>query len=76
MRLWLSPASHEATWKPRQFGVIDLIAGGDKIAFPENHAAGMLYTTVDRADNKQFRELFTSAAALDAAEVADDVVRN
>jgi hypothetical protein len=43
-------------------------AGGDKIAFPENHAAGMLYTTVDRADNKQFRELFTSAAALDAAK--------
>jgi hypothetical protein len=43
-------------------------AGGDKVAFPETHAAGVLYTTVDRADNKQYREIFTSAAALDAAK--------
>ena len=32
------------------------------------HAAGVLYTTVDRADNKQFRELFTSPAAVEAAK--------
>src|SRR5262249_51794898 len=43
-------------------------AGGDKIGFPENHEAGVLFTTVDRADNKQFREFYTSAAALDAAK--------
>ena len=43
-------------------------AGGDKIAFPESHEAGVLFTTVDRADNKQFREFYTSAAALDAAK--------
>ena len=43
-------------------------AGGDKVAFPENHAAGVLFTTVDRPDNKQFRELYTSAEALDAAK--------
>jgi hypothetical protein len=43
-------------------------AGGEKVAFPENHSAGVLYTTVDRADNKQYRELFTSAAALNAAK--------
>src|SRR5262249_15911890 len=43
-------------------------AGGDKVAFPDNHAAGMLFTTVDRADNKQFREFYASAAALDAAK--------
>ncbi len=43
-------------------------AGGDKVAFPDNHAAGVLFTTVDRADNKQFREFYTSAAALDAAK--------
>ena len=43
-------------------------AGGDKVAFPEGHAAGVLFTTVDRADNKQFREFYTSAAALDAAK--------
>src|SRR5262249_48773696 len=43
-------------------------AGGDKVAFPDNHAAGVIFTTVDRADNKQFRELYVSAAALDPAK--------
>src|SRR5262249_45077255 len=44
-------------------------AGGDKVAFPENFAKGVLYTTVDRADNKQYRELFVSPpAAVDAAK--------
>jgi hypothetical protein len=43
-------------------------AGGDKVAFPENFASGVLYTTVDRADNKQYRELYTSAAAVEAAK--------
>ena len=33
-------------------------AGGDKVAFPADHAKGVLYTTVDRADNKQVREFF------------------
>ena len=35
-------------------------AGGDKVAFPDNYAKGVLYTTVDRADNKQYRELYVS----------------
>jgi hypothetical protein len=48
--------------------VVSAQAGGDKIAFPEDYAKGVLYTTVDRADNKQFRELFTSAAAVEAAK--------
>ncbi len=43
-------------------------AGGDKVAFPEDYAKGVMYTTVDRADNKQFRELYTSAAAIEAAK--------
>ena len=43
-------------------------AGGDKIVFPEGFDKGVLYTTVDRADNKQYRELYTSQAALDAAK--------
>ena len=47
--------------------IIPVRAGGDKVAYPENHAAGVLFTTVDRPDNKQFREFFTSAEALDAA---------
>ena len=45
------------------------LAGGDKIAFPANYDKGVMYTTVDRADNKQYRELFvTPAAAVEAAK--------
>src|ERR1051325_4160231 len=43
-------------------------AGGDKVAFPETYASGVMYTTVDRADNKQFRELYTSRDAVDAGK--------
>jgi hypothetical protein len=35
---------------------VQVRAGGDKVAFPENFASGVMYTTVDRADNKQYRE--------------------
>jgi hypothetical protein len=42
-------------------------AGGDKVVFPEGFDKGVLYTTVDRADNKQYRELYTSPAAVEAA---------
>ena len=46
-------------------------AGGDKVMFPD-FVTGALYTTVDRADNKQYRELFvTPAAAIDAAKKGD-----
>jgi hypothetical protein len=49
-------------------------AGGDKVAFPENYASGVLYTTVDRADNKQYRELFISPpAAVDAAKKGESM---
>ena len=43
-------------------------AGGDKVAFPAAYDKGVLYTTVDRADNKQYRELYTSAAAVAATK--------
>jgi len=43
-------------------------SGGIKIKFPENFEKGVLYTTVDRADNKQYRELFASAEAVAAAK--------
>ena len=43
-------------------------AGGDLVKFPENYNKGVLFTTVDRADNKQYREVYTSQAALDAAK--------
>jgi hypothetical protein len=42
------------------------LAGGDKVAFPEK--PGVLYATVDRPEIKQFRELYTSQAAIDAAK--------
>src|SRR4029079_10913484 len=48
-------------------------AGGDKILFPENYAKGVLYTTVDRPDNKQFRELYTSKDAVDAVKAGKDI---
>jgi hypothetical protein len=44
-------------------------AGGDKVAFPADFEKGVLYTTVDRADNKQYRELYVSPpAAVEAAK--------
>ena len=43
-------------------------SGGSKIGFPENHAKGVLYTTVDRADNKQYREIYASPEAVAAAK--------
>jgi len=43
-------------------------AGGDKIAFPESYASGVMYMTFDGAANKTFRELYTSPAAFAAAK--------
>ena len=41
-------------------------AGPDKIAFPANYKDHVLYTTVDRYDNKQYRELWGTADAVAA----------
>jgi hypothetical protein len=43
-------------------------AGGDKIVFPEGFEKGVMFTTVDRPDNKQYREFYTSAASIEAAK--------
>jgi hypothetical protein len=43
-------------------------AGGDNVAFPDNFAKGVLYTTVDRPDNKQYRELFITPEAMAAVK--------
>jgi len=48
-------------------------AGGDKVAFPPDYAKGVLYTTVDRADNKQFRELYAPQAAIDAVKAGKPI---
>lgn len=42
--------------------------GNDKVKFPDGFEKGVLYTTVDRPDNKQYRELFASAEAVAAAK--------
>ena len=41
-------------------------AGPEKIAFPANYTDHVLYATVDRYDNKQYRELYGTADALKA----------
>jgi hypothetical protein len=48
-------------------------AGGDKIAFPENYAKGVLYTTVDRPDNKQYRELYSTPEAIAALRAGQPI---
>jgi plastocyanin len=42
------------------------LAGPEKIRFPSDYLRGVLYQTVDRADVKQYRELYASAAAVEA----------
>ena len=48
-------------------------AAGDKVTFPENYAKGVLYATVDRPDNKQFRELYAPKAAIDAVKAGKPI---
>src|SRR5258708_37201091 len=43
-------------------------AGGDKVGYPEGFDKSVKFTTVDRAEVKQFRELYTSPTAIDAAK--------
>ena len=43
-------------------------AGPDNVKFPANYAKGVLYHTVDRADNKQYRELFVTKFAAEEAK--------
>ena len=48
-------------------------AGGENVKFPENYAKGVLYTTVDRADNKQYRELYTTPEAIAAVKAGKPI---
>ena len=41
-------------------------AGPEKIQFPNDYLRGVLYQTVDRADVKQYRELYATPAAVEA----------
>jgi hypothetical protein len=47
---------------------VSVRAGGDKIMFPAEYAKGAVYVTLDRPENKQVREYYTSQAATDAAK--------
>lgn len=49
-------------------GTLGLRAGGDLVKFPEGYDRGVLYATVDRADNKQYRELYINKEAAEAAK--------
>jgi hypothetical protein len=48
-------------------------AGGENVVFPENYAKGVLYTTVDRADNKQYRELYSTPEAIEAVKAGKPI---
>ena len=41
-------------------------AGPEKIKFPTDYLKGELYQTLDRPDNKQYRELYAPAEAIEA----------
>ena len=49
------------------------VMGANKIVFPENFAKGVMYTTVDRADIKQYRELFSTPDAIDALKAGKPI---
>jgi hypothetical protein len=44
------------------------LATSGRIAFPAAYDKGVMYGTVDRADLKQFREMYAPQSALDAAK--------
>jgi hypothetical protein len=46
---------------------VEVRAGGDKIAFPENYATGVVYMTLDRAGSKQITTYYVNQEAIDAA---------
>jgi plastocyanin len=53
--------------------VASVRAGGEKVAFPENWAKDTLYATVDRYDVKQYRELYATPAAVEAARKGEPI---
>jgi hypothetical protein len=47
---------------------VSVHAGGDRIMFPAGYAQGVVYMTMDRPENKQVRDYYTSPAAAEAAK--------
>jgi plastocyanin len=48
-------------------------AGPEKITYPGGFQKGVLYGTVDRYDTKQYRELYTSKAVVDAVKAGKPI---
>lgn len=48
-------------------------SGPNELQFPEGYDKGVLYATVDRHDTKQYREFYTSAAAVQAAKAGQPI---
>lgn len=48
-------------------------AGPEKITYPAGFDKGVLYGTVDRHDTKQYRELYTSKAVVDAVKAGKPI---
>ena len=46
---------------------VQVRAGGDRVAFPENYAKGVRYLTLEKPDSRDVREYYTSPAAAEAA---------
>ena len=55
---------------------VQVQAGGDKVAFPADYGKGVVYMTLDRPENKQVREYYTSQAAIDAAKKGEPLPQN
>ena len=70
MRLWLMSV---AALLAAVVLAVGARAGGDNVKFPENYAKGVLYTTVDRADNKQYRELYSTPEAIAAVKAGQPI---
>jgi hypothetical protein len=51
---------------------VQVRAGGDLVAFPEGFEKWVLYHTLDRADNKQHRELYINQVALDGLKTGKE----
>jgi plastocyanin len=54
-------------------GQVSVPGGPNKLKFPADWSKQVMYATVDRYDTKQFREFYTSKAAVDAARAGQPI---
>jgi hypothetical protein len=60
-------SSAAATFFAVLFAIAPVGAGSDKVTFPAGYATGIMYTSHDLSDAKEFREFYVTPAALPAA---------